>query len=129
MGDAAGLPSRHFSYVERGFYAQQVRNLFSLFPREAVFIERTDQLWLDPVGTLHRITDWLGLSSEPLSGLRFLYDPPMMSRSAGTISRGDLERLTTLYADDIRETSALTGIDLTDWLSPDYTEPMPSQIG
>ena len=128
-GETADLPSRSFSYVARGFYAPQIRNLLALFDRDAVFIERTDRLWLDPVGTLHRMMGWLDLSPEPLADGPHVYDPPVDARQSGRVARAEIDRLSALYAADIRATAKLSGVELTDWLSPDYRESMPSRIG
>lgn len=52
---------REFSYVERGFYAEQLERLFALFPREQVLILRAEELRTDPAATLAAVRRFLQL--------------------------------------------------------------------
>lgn len=56
---------RWASYVDRGRYARQLDALFSLFPRSQVLLLRSADLLADPVATLGRVTDFLGLAPVP----------------------------------------------------------------
>ncbi len=55
------LPFRRYSYRTRGLYAEQLERWFDLFPREQFLILGSDDLFTDPVGTLHRIADFVGV--------------------------------------------------------------------
>ncbi|MEJ0095331.1 MAG: sulfotransferase domain-containing protein [Methylocella sp.] len=46
---------RVYSYVERGFYAHQIRRLRELFPPEQLLFLRTDDLWTRTENTLSRV--------------------------------------------------------------------------
>ena len=52
---------RHFSYVARSRYAEQLRRLHSHFEPEQVLVLQSEQLFADPAGTMARVFDHLGL--------------------------------------------------------------------
>ena len=110
---------RVFSYVERGFYSQQLERLFTLFPRSQVYFLRTDEFWLNPDAALAGIEGFIGL--EPRKLLRCTQD---LRTQTSTLSEQARILLLEQYASDIIETSRLTGLDLGDWLSDAYREPM-----
>ena len=62
-------PWRVYSYVERGYYAEQVLRLFNYFPREQILFLRSDDLNKRTASTLQRVSDFLGIApfsnSEP----------------------------------------------------------------
>jgi hypothetical protein len=106
---------RHFSYVERGWYAEQVKRIKSLFPAQQVLYCTNEAMRADFQGFFARVTDFLGLERKIIAKV---YDvrplPPGPSRQS--ILRGDDEEyLRRLYAEDIAETEALTGLDLNEW--------------
>jgi len=122
VATSPGGAHRVFSYVERGFYAPQLRRAFSLFPREQILLCRTDRLWSDPAATLAAVQDFLGVPHQTLGEQRYVV--PVMTWSPDPIARDIRATLDAIFTDDIRETAALSGLDLTDWLDPDYREPM-----
>ena len=112
-----------FSYVERGLYGGQLERLLGLFPREAVSFVRTDSLWRDPSGVVQRLHGFLGLEPRPVQAQpRYVSIPP--SGGGQPIAEAEQAYLTALFADEIRRTAALSGLDLADWLDPAYREPM-----
>lgn len=123
VANAPGSVHRVFSYVERGFYAAQIQRIFELFPRQQVALHRTDQLWRHPQATLARVLDFLDLSAAELSQSREYIAPVKSSDELG-MAKEDYRYLLDLFAADIVATAQLTGFDLSDWLSLDYSEPM-----
>jgi hypothetical protein len=115
---------RVYSYVERGFYAAQIERLLSLFPREQVFVLRTDRLWHEPGPVLSEIESFLGLGPFLEGHLEPRYVVPHDTRSIAGATEADFATLLALFEDDIRRTAALTGLDLSDWLDPAYEESM-----
>lgn len=115
---------RVYSYVERGFYAPQIERLLALFPQGQLHVIRTDQLWLNTGDTLGVIERFLGVRSVLAQVARPRYIVPLAPAVAPGMTQAVRARLDTLYADDIWQTSRLTGLDLSDWLGPDYAEPM-----
>ncbi|MEM7522745.1 MAG: sulfotransferase domain-containing protein [Pseudomonadota bacterium] len=116
---------RVHSYVERGFYGAQIKALLTLFPREALYVFRTDDLWLRPGAVLRDIEDFLGV--EPLLAADAPageYIVPLQSATVGAMPAAARAALDALYADDLTEAERLTGLDLSDWRDPAYAEPM-----
>jgi hypothetical protein len=117
---------RVHSYVERGFYAGQVERALALFGRSRVLFLRTDRLWTDPAATLAEVHGFLGAAPLPPAASRYV--APRVPSAGGIIpeapAAGLVRSLTELYASDIARTECLTGLSLSDWLAPDYREPM-----
>ncbi len=122
--DAPGGVHRVFSYVERGLYAGQVERLLTLFSRPQVLFFRTDRLWLEPGQVLEAVQDFIGVERRLAAPRRYVV--PLDSSDLGPIPAGSRLMLDQEFAADIRRTAALTGLDLADWLRPDYREPMPT---
>jgi hypothetical protein len=111
---------RVFSYIERGFYAQQISGLKRLFPPDQLLFLRTDELWNEPMRVMSRVHAFLGvLAPDPVEKD---YIVPLDTRDVGHIPRRVLQRLNALYANDIKQTGKLIGVDLDYWLSPDYSD-------
>jgi len=61
----------HFSYLERGIYADQLPWWWEVFPKEHLMIVQSEQLYREPQATLQSITEFTGLPSwtpPPYSG-------------------------------------------------------------
>jgi hypothetical protein len=121
---------RVFSYVERGFYAEQIERLLQLFPQRSLLALRTESLWHNPSGTLSSICAFLGIPSdaEGLGGGYIVPSDakggPLDSRDLGIIDEESRLYLFDLYREDIQRTAILTGLDLSDWLTPSFHDPM-----
>lgn len=113
-----------FSYVERGYYDEQLTRLFSHFPRDQVYVFRTDNLWRCPTPTLAAIEEFLGLETRPRSATMQSYVVPLTSRPAPPIEPTDKALLESLFLPQLAAINALTGIDVADWADPGYIEPM-----
>ncbi|WP_296603980.1 sulfotransferase domain-containing protein [Nocardioides sp.] len=120
---------RIYSYVERGFYADQIERAFELFSPTRVHFLRTDQLWSEPVVELRRLESFLSLEEAPLAHKDQQYIVPVMAAHVGAMRRDEQAQLTEHFAEDIRRTAALTGLCLDDWLDEDYREPMAPPLG
>jgi hypothetical protein len=122
VSQSPGGVHRVYSYVERGFYAPQVERLLSLFPRGQVHFATTDDLWLEPRSTLAAIEDFLCIPHRlnPKQEYIILAN----TKTHAVLDPACRRRLDALYADDIRKTARLTGLNLSTWLSRDYEEPV-----
>ena len=121
--DAPGGVHRVFSYVERGLYAGQVERLLTLFPRQQLLFFRTDRLWLEPGLVLDAVQDFIGVERR-LAGQR-RYVVPLDASDLGPMPAEQRAMLDQVFAEDIRRTAALSGLEHSDWLRPDYREPLP----
>jgi hypothetical protein len=122
VSSAPGGVHRVFSYVERGFYASQTERLFKLFPHNQIHFLRTDNLWMEGAATLEVIAQFIGVTPRAICAEEYIV--PMASWSDTAMSLSDRQYLDDLFTADICKTMALTGLDLLDWLDPNYEEPM-----
>jgi hypothetical protein len=109
---------RFISYVERGFYAGQVRRLFKVFPKEQILLLRSNDLEHTPETSLSRVTEFIGIDSFGRLDTR---RENVGSDRFGTIPESDVLFLRDIYQDDVREFASLTGLDVSDWpaMNPD----------
>jgi hypothetical protein len=113
---------RVFSYIERGFYADQVVRILRLFSRDQVLFLRSDRLWSDPQQALESVQKHLSVPPSLKPERRYIV--PIDSSELGSIPAASRERLDTLFRQDIQATAALIDMELSDWLRPDYAEGM-----
>ncbi len=109
----AALPEQHrvFSYVSRGFYSEQLRRLWSFFPREQTLILRQEQLLEDPASTLLAVHRFLGVEpippAQPLQANR--------GRYPNRIDPAVHQQLQQLFNPEIAQLEQLLGWDLNHW--------------
>lgn len=129
MQEALDAAQRNYSYIERGLYAEQLERLFSLFPKSQCLFLRTDQMWNDRESCMARIADFLGIAPFPPASRSTEYVVPREdTRELGRPEPADLTYMMTLFRQDIARTASLTGLDLSDWLDPAYSEPMAIEL-
>jgi hypothetical protein len=111
----AGLAGqcRVYSYLDRGFYARQLRRLFQVVPRCQVLVLRSEELRRDHQRTLQRIFEFLGVDRgvriEPATIHERSYEAPLPAEVKC--------QLTRRFIEDIRDLEALLGWDLSEWLA------------
>lgn len=104
---AQSTAARWFSYVERGFYARQLKHLASLFGWQRLLVLRQDALSARPEAALAQVTDFLGVAPLPVAQEeRRNVSPDAEDR----IGDEDRAYLNALYRDDLAELRDLTGI-------------------
>jgi hypothetical protein len=102
---------RKFSYVDRGFYADQIQRVFRYFPREQVELIKFENFRREARKTLDAVCNFLGV--EPLQKLNNVetgstpYARKMTSR--------ERQYLVDLYKSDIDRLEKLLGWDCSDW--------------
>jgi hypothetical protein len=89
----AAFSYRHFSYLARGHYAQQIDHMRQYFPREQILILQSERLFSDPQGQLSRVWSFLGLEGVTLKGL----EPRNANATNDAIGRTCLRRLQEYY--------------------------------
>src|SRR5207302_4434905 len=62
--EALPLQHRVYSYVDRGFYAHQVRRLFNIFGKDNCLVLLNEELRNDHKKTLSRVFEFLGVDSS-----------------------------------------------------------------
>ena len=109
------LPSQHrvYSYVDRGFYAHQVRRLFNIFGPGNCLLLLNEDLRKDHKKTLRRVFEFLGVDSA--------FVPPQASvfehEYANQIDDRLRSRLIETFYFDIKELEKLIRQDLSAWYS------------
>ncbi|MBI1198266.1 MAG: sulfotransferase [Phenylobacterium sp.] len=100
---------REFSYVERGFYGEQMERVLDIFPRSQVLVLLSEALRADPGPALASIRRFLGLPARPTPQKREAHvggeaDFP------SDLTREDLDYLRDVYAADMARLADLCGI-------------------
>lgn len=98
--------NRDGSYVERGFYGEQMERLLELFPRGQVLVLTAEALRADHGVVLSRVRGFLGLPDAATPAARQSHVGP----DAGRPDPADVAHLRHVYAADAERLFALTGI-------------------
>ena len=107
---------RFFTYVERGFYAEQVRRALAHFPPDQLLFLRSEDLLKDHTATLARVADFVGIPPFPPT------EPKVEHSRRKKVAHlkpteEDRAHIAGLVRDDLHEFSALTGLDISAWAS------------
>jgi hypothetical protein len=110
------LPLQHrlYSYVDRGFYSEQLRRLWFWFPREQTLVLRNEALRADPAATLDRVWDFLGVERQAPARAREEHANPY----SGGLEKAEWGLLRDIYEFEIRALERMLGWDCSDWLRP-----------
>jgi len=100
---------RDLSYVERGFYGEQMTRLLGLFPREQVLVLRAEDLRGDPASALARVREFLGVAPAPAPAPREANVGRDMDYGA-ELAAADVDHLRGVYARDQRRLADLIGL-------------------
>jgi hypothetical protein len=109
--EALPLQHRVYSYVDRGFYAHQVRRLFNIFGRDNVLVLLSEELRKAHQKTLRRVFEFLGVDSS--------FVPPEASvfeqEYSIQIDNQLRSRLSDMFYFDVKELEKLIERDLASW--------------
>ena len=100
---------REVSYVERGFYAEQVERLLGLFPREQLQILTSEALRADPATILTEVRAFLGLGPAAAPVNREVHVGRDMAYPS-ELTAADIDHLRGVYAADAARLADLTGV-------------------
>lgn len=108
------LPLQHrvYSYLDRGFYSEQLRRLWMFFSQEQVLVLRNEDLKMKLNDTLRKVSDFLEIDEfmnvEPMDVHSRPYQAPM--------SPQEKEFLHTVFEYEIRLLERMLGWDCSHWL-------------
>jgi hypothetical protein len=105
------MQSRWHSYVDRGYYARQIKHLLRYFSLSQMLFIKTEDLRNNHSATLDRIFDFLGVGQA-----QSIEPAEIYSNRYGPMSSSDRIYLLTKFNDDIKELEVLLGLDFSDWL-------------
>ncbi len=114
---------RIYTYVERGFYAQQVKRLLSLFPRDQVLFLKSSDLYQTPQHTLNAVSEFLGIS--PFQNVSPIKEH-VGSKTYPRPSVEDVEYLRKCFIDGTLEFTQLSGLDTSDWMTCNNSNQWPA---
>jgi hypothetical protein len=100
---------RETSYVERGFYGEQMAAVLGLFSREQVLVLRADDLRADPAGPLAQTRRFLGLAPGVAPRAREANVSREMDYGS-ELTAADMAYLRGVYARDLERLADLTGV-------------------
>ena len=105
--------AKSFTYVERGFYAQQLRRLWGHFPVLQTLVFKSEELWEAPNDVLGRIAAFLDIAPfAPVAG------KTVNAREYVTeMSEEERRYLAGAYEDEIHNLEQLLGWDCSAWLA------------
>lgn len=108
------LPQQHkvVSYVDRGFYLQQLRRLWMFFPKPQVLILKSEELKDQPVTALQKISDFLKVSPFENVTPQIVHSIPYTSE----MSEAERQYLHSVYEFEIRGLERELGWDCSSWL-------------
>jgi hypothetical protein len=98
---------REFSYVERGFYGEQLERLYGLFPRRQVLILASEDLRARPDEALARVRRFLSVAEGPAPSPREVHVGREMDYGS-ELTDEDVAYLRDVYAADQLRLAALT---------------------
>lgn len=109
------LPVQHrvYSYIDRGFYAHQVRRLFNIFGKESCLVLLSEELRNEHQKTLRRVFEFLGVDSSFVPPEASVFEQEYSSKIDNQLR----ERLIDTFQFDIKELEKLLGRDLSAWTS------------
>lgn len=105
--DAASPTWRHYSYLKRGLYVEQLQHWMSVFLREQFLIIKSEDFYEDPGQVLNQTLRYLGLRPWSLASFRAYH----LSEYAD-IDTATRERLVDYFAPYNQQLYALLGHDL-----------------
>ncbi len=100
---------RETSYVERGFYGEQLEGLLRLFPRDQLLVLKSDDLRADPGAVLGQVRAFLGLPTGPSPAPREVHVGREMDYGAAPTA-DDIAHLRAVYARDAQRLADLAGV-------------------
>ena len=110
--EALPLQHRVYSYVSRGFYLEQLRRLWSYFPKEQVLILKNEHLKYETAETLDKVCRFLEIENMNNVKSRDIYSHPYKSK----INDREKSYLKNIYEHEIKALENLLGWDCCDWL-------------
>jgi hypothetical protein len=111
-----GLPHQHrvYSYIDRGFYTEQLRRLWAYFPQEQTLLLRTEELKAHPWEVLGRVHNFLEVDALPN-----INTPKDVNSRPYLAPMGSREKkyLQSVFEYEIRSLERLLNWDCSQWLT------------
>jgi hypothetical protein len=109
--EALPLQHRVYSYIDRGFYAHQLRRLFNIFGRDNVLVLVSEELRNDHGKTLRQVFEFLGVDSSFVPPEASVFEQEYSDKIDNQLK----SRLAETFRFDIKELEQLLRRDLSVW--------------
>jgi hypothetical protein len=108
------LPLQHriYSYVDRGFYSDQIRKLWHFFSKDQVLILKHEDLKNELSSTLCEISDFLEIENFPT----IKYENHHSKKYISSMNENDYLYLNEKFSNEIKSLKTMPGWDCSDWL-------------
>ena len=103
---------RVYSYLDRGFYTEQLARLWQWFPKENIFIVRYEDLKNRPKKILSQLYSFLSIKPLTFLGKKEVFSIPYKQE----ITNRELRFLVNVFKDEIARLECLLGWDCSDWI-------------
>jgi len=110
---------RHFSYVDRGFYVEQLRRVWRFFPPSQTLVLRSENLRDEPTETLNRIAAFLGVSN-----LKEVKEEVVNAGQYAPMGERERDYLRHVFEYEILNLERIQGWDCSNWLKTDSSTPV-----
>lgn len=110
--EALPLQHRIYSYIDRGFYCQQIKKLWFYFGKENILILKHETLRQQPEKTLNAVTDFLEIA--PLQNTK--HQEVHTATYKQNISEADTVYLINLFKHEIASLEQLLSWNCKEWL-------------
>jgi hypothetical protein len=110
-GEVEGL-DRLSSYVERGYYGEQLSRALQLFSREQMLLLDFEDLRTEQAAMLRRVCSFLDLAPRTDTLFRYAHKS---DGAAPLLTHQEEERLANEYRDDLQTFVTLSGLDIGRW--------------
>tara|TARA_B100000073_G_scaffold78256_1_gene59248 strand:+ start:526 stop:1281 length:756 start_codon:yes stop_codon:yes gene_type:complete len=111
------LPHQHriYSYISRGFYSEQIRRMWSFFPREQTLILRQEELSKNVEKTLRKVHRFLGVDYHPFASVVYA-NPGTYPKPMHLATRAKLQ---AIFDPEISQLEKMLRWDLSHWRNHD----------
>lgn len=110
--EAQPYQHRVFSYIDRGHYLAQIREIWAYFPKDRVLILKNEELKKNPNGTLNQVADFLGITQFNKVESKNVHSRPYVSH----ISQEERNSLKSIFEPEIKQLESELQWDCSDWL-------------
>lgn len=108
------LPNQHriYSYIDRGFYTEQIRRIWRYFPKPQVLILRNEDLRSNPNNVLVSVSDFLKI--EPFKKIG-VHENVEINSQYPDMSTADRIYLNHVFYHEIRQVEKMLGWKCMEW--------------
>ena len=107
------LPHQHrvYSYIDRGFYSEQIRRIWRYFPKQQTLIIKQEELKLQPEKVLNEVYRFLGVSEIKSIEVKNVHSRPYIS----DIDDRDYQYLSNVFFNEISQLEHILNWNCSSW--------------